>query len=50
MKILLKIKKKKEKEMRIKFNQNNIKMEKLRYNLFYSLANVRENILHGYSD
>jgi hypothetical protein len=25
-------------------------MEKLRYNLFYSLANVRENILHGYSD
>ena len=46
----IKNKKKKEKEMRIKFNQNNIKMEKLRYNLFYSLANVRENILHGYSD
>ena len=46
----IKNKKKKEKEMRIKFNQNNIKMEKLRYNLYYTLANVKEKIQHGYSD
>ena len=47
---LIKNRKKIEKEMRIKFNQNNIKMEKLRYNLYYTLANVKEKIQHGNSD
>ena len=32
--------------MRIIFNQNNIKMEKLRYNLYYTLANIKEKIKH----
>ena len=47
---LIKKRKKKEKEMRIIFNQNNIKMEKLRYNLYYTLANVKEKIQHGNLD
>jgi hypothetical protein len=39
-----------EKKFRIKFNNRNFKMEKLRFNLFYTLSQVRENIFHGNSE
>ena len=39
-----------EKKFRIKFNNRNFQMEKLRFNLFYTLSQVRENINHGNSE
>ena len=39
-----------EKKFRIKFNNRNFQMEKLRFNLFYTLSQVKENINHGNSE